>query len=438
MQYWGENMSGLAILGGNPIFNAPLPPYLSLGKGEEEAVLRVVRSGSLSSFYGSPGDEFYGGREILAFEKAWKKLFTTNHAVSVNSATSGLYAAMGAIGIGPGDEVIVPPYTMSATVMAPLVYGAVPVFADIEPETFGLDPASVRQAVTGNTRAILAVNLFGHPARLDELKKIAVEYGLFLVEDNAQSPLAEDNGRLTGTIGDIGIFSLNFHKHIHTGEGGMCVTDNDDLALRLKLIRNHGENAITHYEIDDITNLVGFNYRMTELQAAIGLEQINNIDQHVGKREELALFLTENLKDMPGINVPKIRSGCRHVFYVWALRYDANIVGISRNLFCKALNAEGVPVFEAYVKPMYLLPVFQRKIAFGSKGYPFNLSPSISYSKGLCPVCELLYEKELIGFEPCAYTVNREAAEKIITAFNKIYENIEDLKSLERRLLKNA
>ncbi len=426
-------MSELAILGGDPLFKAPLPPYSSLGESEEEAVRRVVRSGSLSAFYGSPGDEFFGGREILAFEKAWKERFKTGHAVSVNSATSGLYAAMGAIGVGPGDQVIVPPYTMSATVMAPLVYGAVPVFADIEPETFGLDPDSVQKLINGNTRAILAVNLFGHPARLDELKKIAEEYGLFLVEDNAQSPLAEDNGRLAGTLGDIGIFSLNFHKHIHTGEGGMCVTQDDGLAFRLKLIRNHGENAVEHYGIEDITNLVGFNYRMTELQAAVGLAQIKKIDQHVGAREDLCLFLNEHLKELPGISVPKIRPGCRHVFYVWALRYDANTVGISRNLFCRALNAEGVPLFEAYVKPLYLLPTFQQKIAFGPKGYPFHLSPSVSYGKGLCPVCESLYEKELIGFEPCAYTVTPEDAEKIIEAFRKIYKNMNSLKTLEEK-----
>ncbi len=426
-----DKMSELAILGGDRLFKAPLPPYLSLGEGEEEAVRRVVRSGSLSSFYGSPGEQFFGGKEVLAFENAWKNRFKTRHAVSVNSATSGLYAAMGAIGIGPGDEVIVPPYTMSATVMAPLVYGAVPVFADIEQETFGLDPISVQKAVTEKTRAILTVNLFGHPSRLDELKDIAEKSGLHLIEDNAQSPLAEDNSRLAGTIGDIGIFSLNFHKHVHTGEGGMCVTDDDDLGLRLKLIRNHGENAVTHYHIDDITNLVGFNYRMTELQAAIGLEQLKNIDQHVEKREKLSLFLSEQLKDLPGITVPKIRSGCRHVFYVWALRYDAAAVGITRKLFCKAMNAEGVPVFEAYVKPMYLLPVFQQKIAFGSKGYPFSLSPSISYNQGLCPVCECLYEKELIGFEPCAYTVTQEDAEKIVLAFKKIFKNVDSLKALE-------
>jgi len=207
------------------------------------------------------------------------------HTVSMNSATSGLFAAMGAVGIGPGDEVIVPPYTMSATAMAPLIYGGIPVFADIEEKTFGLDPAAVRKAVTPRTKAIIAVNLFGHPARLDELLEIAKERHLFLVEDNAQGPLAEDQGRYAGTLGHIGVFSLNYHKHIHTGEGGMCVTQDDDLALRLQLIRNHGENAVGPLETSDLTNLIGFNFRMTEIQAAIGIEQLKSIDEHVGRRE---------------------------------------------------------------------------------------------------------------------------------------------------------
>src|SRR5262249_8722448 len=158
------------------------------------------------------------------------------------SATSGLVAAMGAVGIEPGDEVIVPPTTMSATAVAPLAYGGKPGFADIEPETFGPDPAAVRAPITPRTKAIVSANLIGHPARLAELAAIAREHGLYLVEDNAQGPLAAEHGRYAGTVGDIGVFSLNYHKHIHTGEGGVCVTNDDELALRLQLIRNHGEN----------------------------------------------------------------------------------------------------------------------------------------------------------------------------------------------------
>ena len=178
-------MDELAILGGTPVLREPLPPYKSAGQAELEAVSRVIESDCLSGFYGNWCEEFYGGPTVRAFEQAWCERFVVEHTISVNSATSGLFAAMGAIGISPGDEVIVPPYTMSATVIAPLIYGGIPVFIDIEPETFCLDPQAVRQAITPRTKAILAVNLFGHPAPLAELMSIAQEHGLKLVEDNA-------------------------------------------------------------------------------------------------------------------------------------------------------------------------------------------------------------------------------------------------------------
>ena len=162
----GEHRIGdtLAILGGEPVLANALPRRRSIGRPELDAVRRVVESGCLSGFYGSWGPEFDGGPAVKTFEAAWRERFGAAHAVSVNSATSGLVAAMGAIGIGPGDEVIVPPLTMSATVVAPLVYGGVPVFVDVDPETFCLDPALVRRAITERTKAILVVNLFGHPA----------------------------------------------------------------------------------------------------------------------------------------------------------------------------------------------------------------------------------------------------------------------------------
>lgn len=222
-------MEKLALYGGKPVIPCPLPVYNTLGEEEVRAVADVVRSGCLSGFYGSWGEQFGGGTVVRRFETAWAERFGVDYAVSVNSATSGLYAAMGAIGIQPGDEVIVPPYTMSATALAPLIYGGIPVFADVEPETFCLDVNAVQTAITSRTRAIIAVNLFGHPAQLNQLRALADKRGLFLIEDNAQAPLAREHGKLTGTIGHIGVFSLNYHKHIHAGEGGVCATNDAGL-----------------------------------------------------------------------------------------------------------------------------------------------------------------------------------------------------------------
>lgn len=424
----------LALFGGPPVLPAPLSPYRSMGHAEVAAVARVVQSGKLSGFYGSWSEEFWGGPEVRCFEREWAARFQVKHAVSVNSATSGLYAAMGAIGISPGDEVIVPPYTMSATVMAPLIYGGVPVFADIEPDTFGLDPAAVEEAITPKTKAIIAVNLFGHPARLDELRELARKHHLYLLEDNAQAPLAEDNGRFCGTIGDLGVFSLNFHKHIHTGEGGMCVTNNDELALRMKLIRNHGENAVEAVGLQGITNLVGFNFRLTEIQAAIGREQLKQIDEHVQSRVRLAEALTDGIVGLEGLTPPKIRPGCRHVYYTWTLRYDERTVGVTREVFCRALAAEGFPHAQGYVRPLYLLPVFQQKVAVGGEGFPFSTSPGTLYEKGMCPVCERMHEKEVILFEPCAYEVRNETIQLLIEAIHKVHRSRNELKQLQTRL----
>jgi dTDP-4-amino-4,6-dideoxygalactose transaminase len=271
------------------------------------------------------------------------------------------------------------------------------------------------------------VNLFGHPAKLAELREIADKHQLKLIEDNAQGPLATENGHYAGTVGHIGIFSLNYHKHIHTGEGGMCVTDDDELAIRLKLIRNHAENIVEPLELENITNLVGFNFRMTELSAAVGIEQLKAIDDHVSKREYIAQQLSTGIADLPGLIPPKVRTDCRHVYYVWAMRFDAETVGVSRSQFSQALQAEGFPHGVGYVRPLYLLPLFQRRVAIGSQGYPFNLG-NPCYDKGICSVTERMHEQELITFETCACDLSNSQIEMLIEAIRKVYHHRHELR----------
>ena len=400
--------------------NSPnLCPCITIGQEEMIAVRRVLKSGSLSGFYGSWGNEFLGGKEVRSFEKEWEDRFKVPHAISVNSAASGLFAAMGAIGLSPGDEVIVPPYTMSATAMAPLIYGGIPVFVDIEPDTFCLDVEKVIQAFTPKTKAVLAVNLFGHPAELSRLRRETQSRGIFLVEDNAQGPLASEHGKYAGTVGDIGIFSLNYHKHIHTGEGGVCVTRDPELALRLQAIRNHAENIVEPAPIRDPINMIGFNYRMTELSAAVGRAQLRRIDHLVSERQILAEALSEGLSGLEGITVPHVRPDCRHVYYVWAFRVREEL-GISRETFSQALQKAGFPHFKGYVRPLYFLPAFQKRIAVGREGWPFTLTDR-QYGQGLCPVTERMYEKELICFETCAYRVDSKARKDLIRAFRSAH-----------------
>lgn len=424
-------MSNLAILGGEPVISKPYEVYRSVGKAEKEALSDVIDRNCLSGFFASWEHGFSGGYYVNKFEEEWKKLFSVDHCVAVNSATSGLYAAMGAIGISPGDEVIVPPFSMSATVVAPLIYGGIPVFSRIEEETFGLDPKYVIENITDKTKAILVVNLFGHSAKLLELKEICKKYNLYLIEDNSQSPLAKtDDGKFCGTVGDIGIFSLNYHKHIHTGEGGMCVTNNNELSLRLKLIRNHAENVVNDAHVQDLTNMVGFNYRMTELSAAVGIAQIRDIHHHLKRRIDLAEFLTNLCKPLEGLSTPVVRPNCTHVYYVWALKCDEATLGVSRDLFSKALELEGFPNFQGYVRPLYKLPLFQKRIAFGRNGYPFTLTKR-SYQDVHCPISSSLQEKTLLGFEPCRWEILENDYELLEKAFMKVYKNRHKLKDIK-------
>lgn len=413
----------LALHGGPAAVRRPLQPFSGIGARERDAVVRFFDRGTpLSGFHGSAQPTFFGGPEVRAFEAGWCRRFGVAHAISVNSATSALIAAMGAIGIGPGDEVITSPYTMTATAVAPLFYGGIPVFADIDADYFCLDVESVERAITPRTRAILAVNIFGHPAELKKLRALADARGLYLVEDNAQAVLAEEAGRLAGTIGHIGIYSLNIHKHIQTGEGGVCVTDDSALAKRIQLIRNHGENVIDWLEVDDLTNIVGFNFRMPELTAAIGLAQLAQIDELVERAESIAKRLSEGTSNLGGFTVPSVREGCRHNYFMWSAKIDPAQLGASRNAFSRALTAEGLPNAQGYVEPIYRIPMFQRRIAIGRDGFPFNLSDR-TYPEGLCPVAEAMRDTNLLQFQPVSWDADDDQVEMMIEAIRKVHRH---------------
>lgn len=422
-------MDKLALFGGPPAVSRPLKPFRTIGEEERLAVDKVMRDGVLSGYVGAWCDAFDGGPVVREFEAKFAQMFRCKHALVVNSNTSGLIAAMGAVGVSPGDEVIVPPCTMSATAMAPLFYGGVPVFVDIEPETFCLDIEAVQAAISPRTRAILVVNIFGHPGKLAELRTLCDARGIYLIEDNAQGPLAHENGVYCGTIGHIGVFSLNYHKHIHTGEGGVCCTNDDRLADRLRMIRNHGENVTEELAGGDLANIVGFNFRLTELQAAIGIAQLDKAEALVGGREAVSDELTRRLGGLDGLTAPVVRAGCRHVYYVWTAKYDAAVTGVSREAYGKALEAEGVPVSLGYVAPLYLLPAFQKRMAIGRDGWPFNLT-NRSYAKGICPVAERMHEKEFLELHVCSSQYDADEIDMVARAFDKVNASLPALRSL--------
>ncbi len=418
--------SKLAINGGKPVLKRQFKsPYL-IGKKEISIATKLLKDGPLSDYVGAPGKYFFGGKHVLSLESAFVKKFKVKYAVSFNSATTALHGAIVALGIGPGDEVIIPPYTMSATATSVLMNGAVPIFADIDPNTFCLDASSVEKAITKRTKAILVVNLFGQMADFDRLLILSKKYKLKIIEDNAQAPGALWRGRPAGTVGDIGIFSFNVHKTIQAGEGGVLVTNNKKYALRAQLCRNHGENLAGAYPEAGL--LIGSNYRMTELTAALCEVQLSRLDFLTKKRRALVAYLTTCLRDVRGIEIPQVPKENHHVYYVFPFKIDEKKLGISRDTLVDAMTAEGFPMSKGYLEPLYLLPIFQKKQAFNGTHFPFDYDGMTQkYTKGICPVTERLYENELTWTMLCQHPRTKKDIDSFVRALEKILAHKSEL-----------
>ncbi|MCK5606343.1 DegT/DnrJ/EryC1/StrS family aminotransferase [Candidatus Pacearchaeota archaeon] len=433
-------MSKLAIHGGTPVRKKLFPAYRVIDDKEKKAVAKVLDSGVLSRFLGTWHEDFYGGPQVQSMEKEWASYFGVKYAIAVNSCTSGLYAAIGAAGIEPGDEVIVSPYSMTASATAPLIYGGVPVFADIEEDYFCLDSQSVESRITARTKAIIVVDIFGLPYDATHINRIACKHNLVVIEDCAQSPGAYYKKKYAGTLADIGVYSLNYHKHIHCGEGGIVVTDSDELAERVQLIRNHAEAVVEAKQMKNIINMVGFNYRMTEIEAAITRCQLKKLRRLVEQRQKNCEYLEKRLSQIPCFEMPKVRKDCTHAYYVHAIKFKEEIAEVSRDVFISAVKAElpatelreqeGVRIGCGYIKPLYLQPMYQKNIAFGSKGFPFQQTKKKikkRYAKGECPVAERMYYKELFTHELMRPPMTTEDLDDVISAFEKVWENRKSL-----------
>lgn len=418
-----------AILGGTAVRKIPFPKVNNMGIEEKALLSEVIDSALLSGFVARKGEPFFGGPKVRHFEKCISETYGVKHAVTVNSATAGLHAALAACGIGPGDEVIVPPYTMSASAAAILMCQAVPVFVDIDKNNFGLDPSCVEKNITPHTKAIVLVHLFGMPARVDEILAICRKHGLKLIEDCAQAPLARFNNQLVGTFGDAGILSFNQNKTITTGEGGVVLTNDDTLATRARLVRNHGEGIIADFPELSIENTLGWNYRMTELEAAVGIAQWAKLSELTEWRRQRAHELSDLLRGIPGLKTLNEKNSTA-VYFTYPLLFDAKEWSIDKHAFVKALQAENIPCAPQYVKPIYWEPCFQQKIVFGRGGYPFNSAVykgAVSYEKGLCPVVEDLHHNTLVNLFTCYKPVSAEDIQDVASAIMKIWQYREDI-----------
>lgn len=417
-------MSELALLGGSKTRTTPFPSYPVIGEAERRAVIEVLEEGRLSTFIASPGEHFGGGRRIRQFEKEFAEFHGVRFAVAFNSGTAALHAAVVACGVEPGQEVIVPPYTFTSTATCALMQGAIPVFADVDEQTFCVDPKVLEPVISSRSRAVIPVHLFGQPAPMDELQEVARRYGLRVIEDCAQAPGATYKGKKVGTLGDCGVFSFQESKNLMTGEGGMLITDDPTLAEVARLIRNHGEAVVPPGEARSYkAEILGWNYRMTEFEAALGLVQLRKLPEQNRARQRLAAHLTRALEGVPGIRVPTVRDGCEHVYYVYAFLYEEATWGIPRSRFVEAVTAEGIPISGGYVRPLYLSPLYQERRAWALRAYHGDAR----YDAGICPVVEHLHRRTMLLTPVVRPPATERDTDDIAAAIRKVWEHRREL-----------
>lgn len=373
------------------------------GKKVIQKFEEMNRKNIYSYYRGNGGEFFWGGQEVQKLEKTFEQyLGSKSKCLAVNSCTSALIIACGAIGIEPGDEVIVSPWSMVCSATAPMWYGGIPVFADIEDQYFCLDPDDIEKKITPKTKAIIVVDLFGQPADYERIMEIAEKHKLFVIEDAAQAIHSWHNydpnfkgeayRKMTGTFGHIGCFSFTQGKHMTAGEGGMIVTKDQELYAKCALIRNHAEAVMNDLDVPAFSNLIGMNLRMTEIQAVILQEQLKCIDNIVEKRDKNVLDI---MKGMPEcIELYPTRENYEHSYYVMPLKYTGKDIKRFVDLVKKNLKPErnrvdrGIPIGAGYITPLYKFPCFQSE----NKHWSIR---NVDYSEVCCPNAERL-NNELI------------------------------------------
>jgi len=444
----------LALLGGKPIRTEPFLVEPMVDAEEERLVMAALQQKNFSRYIGSAAPDiettlrltsaaaadvlgywhFLGGENVRRLAAEFAAAFEVPYAIPITNATTGISVALAANGIGPGDEVIVPAISFSATASAVLMFNSIPVFVDVDPLTFCIDPDKIAAAIGPRTRAIVPVHLTGNVADMDAIIALAQKHDLKVIEDAAQAIGATWRGRKAGTLGDAGVFSFQQSKNIMTGEGGMIVTRDQEVARRCRLIANHGEVVFDEsHDADDLANMVGCNFRMPELCAAVGRAQLTKLERVNEWRTRNADVLRAELSNLPGLRLPpsqRLGNGpARDVPHLFVALHDAEEMGISRNLFVAALRAEGVPVGTGYVRTMYANPTFTHRVAFGASGCPWTCqrageAPSDRrYRKGDCPIAERLLDVEFLWFYHIAHASTEADMRDIGRAVRKVIDH---------------
>jgi len=352
----GASTNTAALLGGTPVRQTPFPSWPVADAREEDALVAVIRSGRWNR-----------GDNVAAFESAYASLTGARHCLATANGTSALITTLAALGIGPGDEVIVPPYTFVATINAVLLMRALPVFVDTDVATFQIDARKIERAITGKTKMILPVHLGGSAVDLDTILEVGRRGGITVVEDACQAHLAEWRGRKVGTYGKAGCFSFQASKNLNSGEGGAILTNDDELIENCYRFHNNSRGRRNTGDDFSYRN-IGANLRLTEFQAALLTAQMTRLQEQARTRDANAAHLTTLLSQIPGITPARMYDGCtRNAYHLYMFRYDANhFAGLPRASFIKALAAEGIPTQAGYT-PLNKQPFLED--AFSAPGF---------------------------------------------------------------------
>ena len=373
--------------GNPPLLNIKLPTIANktgrlIGEEELQQLREVIESGTLAYIYGT---------KVYGFEKEFATLFGVKHAFAVSSGTAALHTAMIYLNPEPGDEIIVSPITDMGSVIPILYQQAIPVFADIDPATQNLDPASIEENISDRTRAIMVTHIHGIPANMDAIMEIAKRHNLFVIEDCAQAHMSKYHGKIVGTIGEVGCFSFQQSKHITTGDGGMIISNEDmKFGRSLRLCFDKGwprdKPGRDHY-------FLAPNYHMTELQAAVGIAQIRKYSESIEARRASGKALVERLRESDLITLLTSLPDTTSTFFSFSFLINLEQLDVTADVIVKELCRQGLKCELGYPGPvpLYLYPVIREKKTFGSSGWPFT-SPFArkewSYKPGLCPKAE--------------------------------------------------
>ena len=369
-----------------------------VGEKEIEAVAEVLRSG-----------RYVQGPKVKEFEEKFAGYIGTKYATATNSGTAALHIALAAAEIGPGDEVIVPALTFFSTVTSVIHNNAIPIFADIDPEIYCLDPEDMEKKITKKTKAVIPVHLYGHPAEMDQIMEIAQAHDLLVIEDAAQAHGAEYKRRKVGSIGDIGCWSFYATKNMTTGEGGMITTDDSNITEKARLIRSHGMTSRDDHEV------LGYNYRMNEIAAAIGLVQLSKLDKLNEIRTENSMYLLKKLESVNWLETAKIKPYVKHAFFWCPVRVNEGKLGMRTKELVATLKERGVEVRHRYMTPLYKQPILLNQNVYPKK-CPFSCpfyGKEIDYSLFNCENAERIAGK-MIGL-PNHPRLKREELDIIIS-----------------------